>query len=1206
MAPTHKNGINSDSQSSGAGDGAVDKVADALQKASLQSGSHPDEGDALKDGSPASPRPFRSYTQAEVLFLRKSPLVRPPQGMPALKDWFGDWNEQNGGKKDAEPSTTTSTTRDRRFRRDQEDGEPPPRATFRSTLSQPSQMGNFKHQSIRTSDRDREKDGDKDKERDIRDREGQERLRSLSDKYDRDRLATPPNSNGVRNRERDSAPHLSAGTSRLGSQNSTGTGNRKAEGRDGTRRKPGESSEDWRRGRDERAEGLRRDRDDRERPRSRVRDTSRQRQDASPPLRRDRDRDDRGPDRDEYRRNRDEHSRRDADRESNDDARRWRDDGKREERMAARRELREREYRERERERDKERPARNGGSSYEPGWEGDRPRDRDRDRWSAADERDTRSKRANGRDKRAGSGDEGKDRDERRDRDRDHREKEKEPAWMDTYVPSDSGGGILGGKSADGELDGIQAWKKGMKEREMKEKASEASRSGDTEPQDTAKQVSSTEQPMDEIQLFKLMIKREGEKSKLTTDSTPSPPAASISSGAVGLQDQVNPPIASSAPSLPVDSDSSITQGPLSSSSAAINTLSQPAPTTIFPAEGPRPGFSALAAEASLKSSSSQVDSPKAVGSRFFPNPSPSDSFPNHGQILDRSPANAIKSPMPAQFNPPPGSRLLAFASRTSSATSNPARPSGLADQSSGYTAHPHHPTEHPVAYSSDMARLGSDADMLAGQLRGNGPRAQSGFTPFSNQMRPSMYADDVDTFAQSEAARRQSLAAQGDRQFGGPPDSMSPYSELSGNGNNPLGLQSNYPPPSQSPSFDPSMNERANGGSPYPPTKGSRFAKFFDGKARDNQVHGMNLSPHVQPSPPPHSFQRQDLGGEPYGAGAENRTMEDIFAMLQNSSQGQRGVPVNSQAPLASLGNGPYVSHHPNLHSGHQQQQHHAVSARNHELLYDNRVEDRNFVPDGMVPGLRSIPAPRRENAAMFHDQLDDQMAFNVQPRLPPQRSMDTMYNGPIPSMYPHQAAVPRNSGLPLQQPYRNGSSPIANQNHLPQRLPPGLANLGGRPPHEPSQFLGSLMGGAAGGPQQPGGFNNYVGGGGGGLGYAGGPQQRGPPLPPHQLQNPLGPGLGKMDMRAQAQAQLLGGGLRGPGLGFAPQQGQGPAVPVHPPHMAMRHQQLQHQQQQQQLLQQGIPQHLLPPHLQGVPGGSSQPTQDLMALLMQGAPRE
>lgn len=40
-------------------------------------------------------------------------------------------------------------------------------------------MGNFKHQSLRTSDRDRDRDNDKDRERDIREKEGQERLRNV-------------------------------------------------------------------------------------------------------------------------------------------------------------------------------------------------------------------------------------------------------------------------------------------------------------------------------------------------------------------------------------------------------------------------------------------------------------------------------------------------------------------------------------------------------------------------------------------------------------------------------------------------------------------------------------------------------------------------------------------------------------------------------------------------------------------------------------------------------------------------------------------------------------------------------------------------------------------------------------------------------------------------------------------------------------------
>src|SRR5216684_1079223 len=81
----------------------------------------------------------------------------------------------------------------------------------------------------------------------------------------------------------------------------------------------------------------------------------------------------------------------------------------------------------------------------------------------------------------------------------------------------------------------------------------------------------------------------------------------------------------------------------------------------------PSPSVEALAppAVSSTKSSSPSIESPKPPGSRFFPNP---DNVALQGQ-QDRQSASAIRSPMPSQFNPPPGSRLLALGSRTPSAT---------------------------------------------------------------------------------------------------------------------------------------------------------------------------------------------------------------------------------------------------------------------------------------------------------------------------------------------------------------------------------------------------------------------------------------------------------------------------------------------------------------------------------------------------------
>lgn len=222
---------------------------------------------------------------------------------------------------------------------------------------------------------------------------------------------------------------------------------------------------------------YRRDREARERPRSR----SRTRRDASA-TRRDRD----DKDRERPPRGIDHYS---PTRDKDEDARRWRDDGKRDERLAGRR----------DRDRETEKDAPNDKS-------------RDRDRWHTTEDRETRSKRPTAKDRRYA--DDGKDKDDHRDKDR---EREKEPAWMETYVPNDTHAGILGGQAAEGEMDSIQAWKKGMKEKEEKEKQSVVTeKKGDNQ--------------MDEIQLFKMLIKREADKKDgdPTPATSPLPPSDSL------------------------------------------------------------------------------------------------------------------------------------------------------------------------------------------------------------------------------------------------------------------------------------------------------------------------------------------------------------------------------------------------------------------------------------------------------------------------------------------------------------------------------------------------------------------------------------------------------------------------------------------------------------------------------------------------------
>lgn len=177
-----------------------------------------------------------------------------------------------------------------------------------------------------------------------------------------------------------------------------------------------------------------------------------------------------------------------------DDGRHWRDDGKREERMATRRE-------------------------------------KEKDSSTTLDERDGRMQKRNHRDRRAGGGD-AKDKDEKRDRERD---KEKEPAWMATYVPDDTSGGILGGKATDGSVDSLQAWKQNMKEKELKEKGEMSDAPGASDKASTPDPASTTnatttsapapasEPKLDEIQMFKMMMKREQQRASQTPEGSSDP-----------------------------------------------------------------------------------------------------------------------------------------------------------------------------------------------------------------------------------------------------------------------------------------------------------------------------------------------------------------------------------------------------------------------------------------------------------------------------------------------------------------------------------------------------------------------------------------------------------------------------------------------------------------------------------------------------------
>ena len=271
-------------------------------------------------------------------------------------------------------------------------------------------------------------------------------------------------------------------------------------------------------------------------------------------------------------------------------------------------------------------------------------------------------------------------------------------------------------------------------------------------------------------------------------------------------------------------------------------------------------------------------------------------------------------------------------------------------------------------------------------------------------------------------------------------------------------------------------------------------------------------------------------------------------------------------------------------------------------DALYDSRPDDR-FVPDGMVPGLRTAPPRSRDNVGSYQEVPDEALQFHLQRLQQPQRGPDP-FNGPNIPMYSSQSS--RNVGLPLQQAqFRGGPSPgVGPHNQISgiqqQRLPPGLANLGGRPPHDPTQFLGlqvpngplhaNLLSNAAPSQQQQ--FNNFA------VNNFSNPQIRGPVPNVHQLQNSVPhPSLvHNIDQRSQNPNQILG--IAGPGL-------PGPRGGNH----LYSLQQANHLQGLPLAGRQQLPPHL-PSHLmnyqQGASGPSNGHTSDLIALLMGGAPRE
>ena len=68
--------------------GVTEKLANDLAKVELRD-QEPSSSLGEEKHEPQPQRPLHVYSRSDVLLLSKSPLVKQPDGMPSLKDWFG-------------------------------------------------------------------------------------------------------------------------------------------------------------------------------------------------------------------------------------------------------------------------------------------------------------------------------------------------------------------------------------------------------------------------------------------------------------------------------------------------------------------------------------------------------------------------------------------------------------------------------------------------------------------------------------------------------------------------------------------------------------------------------------------------------------------------------------------------------------------------------------------------------------------------------------------------------------------------------------------------------------------------------------------------------------------------------------------------------------------------------------------------------------
>lgn len=214
-------------------------------------------------------------------------------------------------------------------------------------------------------------------------------------------------------------------------------------------------------------------------------------------------------------------------------------------------------------------------------------------------------------------------------------------------------------------------------------------------------------------------------------------------------------------------------------------------------------------------------------------------------------------STLPPQFNPPQGSRLLAFARASSAA----ARPQATVGSTLPNGIHSNTPLNMYSYFSPSGNFQTTGVPMIE-------PNLQQGLSK-ADTIRP------LQSFSPFEDQTRLAFTSEESGKLGDPSTDHQELRE-----------HIPFTPSSEHGSFHDAASDNSVGLSV---AKGSRFAKFFDGKGREGAISAakpQGPTGFASSSPGPGPGQRQEHFNGALGGVTDHRAMDDIYAMLNSSSQ--------------------------------------------------------------------------------------------------------------------------------------------------------------------------------------------------------------------------------------------------------------------------------------------------------------------------------